>query len=121
MSLTRSESNGSPARLIVRTDAGIAFMRMSSLMTLGTVFISVGELYVSVSASARVLASSRTLPPVESAAKISNIDRSKQIEVPANVRANSWSSYADCAQEIRLTAFRWRIFTPLGRPDEPEV
>src|SRR5436305_10441 len=106
---------------MVRTEGGTPDNRTSSLITLGTVLMRVTGTWSPASANARVSRSRKMLPPAANETKISKTDKSKQMEVPASVHASSSREYRDCAQNTRFTTLRWRMRTPLGRPDEPEV
>src|SRR6185295_10370513 len=62
-----------------------------------------------------------TAPPQESGAKISNTERSKQIEVDAKTPASSSLENVFSAHWRKLITERCSIATPFGCPVEPDV
>ena len=104
-------ANGSPARLITRTEGGIAPSRSSSLIADGTVFIRLTlDLF-------GIVVRARHSPPRRSSRRRSTerisrkTDRSKQIEVAARTAdSSSWVKVA-WTQDKNPTVFRvqWQL------------
>ena len=121
MSFTKLDLRGSPARLIVQTDDGIAFSFSSSAMAEGTVFTRVTSEAADNAATARAFSATITLAPQLNGANSSNIERSKHMEVEANTQALSAGGNTVCVHDKSATRLRCVIATPFGLPAEPEV
>src|SRR5215510_13765651 len=121
MRRTKSVRNGSPARLITRTDCGIATRFSNSFIADGTVFNRLTLVLLGILARARAFCARMTVPPQVKGAKISKTDRSKQLEVAAKTEDSSSWVKVECTQDKNPTVFRCSRATPLGWPVEPEV
>lgn len=121
MRLTSLRRSGSPARHTVSTEAGIAPCSTSSAMADGTLLIRLMSGAAAPLHRSRMVSTSTTWLPPESGAKISKIDRSKQIEVEHSTLRSSAAE--NCARDHckKLVAAPWAIITPFGKPVEPEV
>src|SRR5262249_795214 len=110
-----------PASFTTRTDSGIAFILPSSVIAEGTVLTSVifssPSQFCNASASSAII----TFPPQLSGTKISNTERSKQIDVHASTPDNSSSLKTSLAQCINTRGPSCTMATPLGQPGDPEV
>src|SRR5438093_9978932 len=106
MSCTSLFGKGSPARLTTRTLLGTPSTFTRAVIADGTVLINVtwsraGKVGKAVAFSAKI-----TVPPQVKGTKISKTERSKQIEVPANVPINSSGGKTVCAQVRNSTTPR---------------
>ncbi len=90
-------------------------------MTVGTVLISRTSSLKGSSGRARTLSASSTRPPRQRGAKISNTDRSKQIDVAASRPPSSSIENTSRAQAASAQTLACSTATPLGRPVDPEV
>src|SRR5215467_12848466 len=106
---------------MIRTDSGIPFILTNSHMAEGTVFTRVTPVAFAVSASSSALLTTTVEPPQLRGAKISNTERSKQIDVDANTRESSSGKNVSWHQCKNVTTLEWQMATPLGFPVEPEV
>src|SRR5215218_10245257 len=113
MSCTRLFDKGSPARLIVLTEGGMARILVNSAIAEGTVLTRVTS-PAGMSANRRAFSTSTALPPEESGANISNTERSKQIEVEANTAERSAAGKVDTAQCRNVTGLACSMATPFG-------
>src|SRR6185369_2556691 len=98
-----------------------AFSRSSSAIADGTVLIRVTAAAALCVARCKASSATITEPPQLSGAKISNTDKSKQIEVASKTPDNSSFVKLCSAQCRKLTTLPCEIATPFGRPVEPEV
>src|SRR5690348_15123054 len=106
---------------MTRTDSGILFILTNSRMAEGTVFTRVTPAAFASSASSSALPTTTVEPPQLRGTKISNTERSKQIDVDANTRDSSSGKNVSRHQCKNATTLEWQIATPLGFPVEPEV
>src|SRR5215213_3084401 len=106
---------------MVRTEVGTARWRTSSVIADGTVLRSVTSPAAAKFGTSSALAARITLPPQANVTKISNTERSKEIEVAARTPAKSAGVKTVRAQHAKATALRCSIATAFGRPVEPEV
>src|SRR5262245_46668139 len=103
------------------TDSGMPFILTNSRMAEGTVFTRVTPAAVAASASSSALLTTTVEQPQLRGAKISNTERSKQIDVDANTRDSSSRKNVSRHQCKNVTTLEWQMATPLGFPVEPEV
>src|SRR5215207_4145737 len=113
MYCTRLFGKGSPARLIVFTEGGMARILINSAIAEGTVLTRVTSA-AAMSASCKAFSTSTALPPEQSGANISNTERSKQIEVENNTAERSAAVKVDSAQFRNVTVLACSMATPFG-------
>src|SRR6266700_2449156 len=118
---TRLIVNASPARLTVVTDCGSPWIRRISCMIEGQVFTTFTCSRADMVARSSTLPGNITFPPQLKGTKISYTDRSKQIEVEANMPFNSSELNTSRAQYISAATLECRTPAPFGFPVEPEV
>src|SRR5438045_4027880 len=92
----------------------------NSAIAEGTVLTSVTSATAN-SGKCKAFSTSITLPPEQSGAKISNTERSKQVDVEASTAERSCVSKVDMAQFRNATVLACSTATPFGRPVEPDV
>src|SRR5271165_1552338 len=121
MSCTSLFGSGSPARLTTLTLEGTPSTLIKAVMADGTVLISVTCSRAGSVGKATAFSAKMIVPPQDKGTKISNTERSKQIEVEASVPANSRGEKTDRAHSSNTTTLRCSIATPFGRPVDPDV
>ena len=115
------DGRASPARFTVRIEPGKPLIRSNSAITEGTVLSRLTPGSCPISARLSAFRTMIVFPPQLSGAKISNTERSKQIEVEANTPSNSSAektSRAHCSSTFALLCW---MATPFGLPVDPEV